>query len=459
MPRRTARSAGFALLLALTASLAGPGSAQQGEQVLLDVAAARLLGRQAMAEGRYDILRQVGVGLLARDAADPEAWLFIALSETAAQNERGAVQAARRAYRGAETPVLRFQAARVAALAQTRRDRHVSAEWWLRRAAQAAPDAAARAQAARDFRFVRARNPWDTKIGFSITPTNNINNGTFNDTVELAGLPFVVSPDAQALSGTQISTSVSTRYRLRERPRAATDVTALIYAEGYVLSDETEREAPMVSAGDYSYVALEAGVTHRWVPEGRRLPVSLSFQLGQSWYGGEGYATYGRLTLGQSLPLGAQTTLGGRLSYELQERNATDRTVDIFGVGVQLGHRLAGGDRLLGTLDWRGSDGGTSTTTYDEYRGRVSYRFGAPVQGAQLSLSAGLTWRDFPVSSLDPDGRQDLTSTLTASAVLTQVDYLGFSPTVDLRWRRTGSNIEFYETEELGLTLGFTSTF
>ena len=44
------------------------------------------------------------------------------------------------------------------------------AQLWLRRAMQVAPTKRQKALAVRDFRYVRLRNPWSTRLSFSVAP-------------------------------------------------------------------------------------------------------------------------------------------------------------------------------------------------------------------------------------------------------------------------------------------------
>ena len=68
------------------------------------------------------------------------------------------------------------------AQAQSSSGRKTLAQYWLRRAVEVAPTPATEARAIRDFKYLRATNPWSTRISFSITPDSNVNDGSANET-------------------------------------------------------------------------------------------------------------------------------------------------------------------------------------------------------------------------------------------------------------------------------------
>jgi hypothetical protein len=125
----------------------------------------------------------------------------------------GALEAARRANASADTDDERYAAAVELAAGNFVQERGLIAQFWLRRAAQVAPTEELREAAIRNFRAVRAQTPWSWSLGFSVVPSSNVNNGSRAETIEIAGLPFVLSGDAQALSGLEATLTGSVRYR------------------------------------------------------------------------------------------------------------------------------------------------------------------------------------------------------------------------------------------------------
>jgi hypothetical protein len=56
-------------------------------------------------------------------------------------------------------------------------------------------------------------------------------------------------------------------------------------------------------------------------------------------------------------------------------------------------------------------------------------------------------------------GREDRTVTLDATADLAELEQYGFMPSVTIRAERTQSTLGLYDTEKLGLELGWRSAF
>jgi hypothetical protein len=118
-------------------------------------------------------------------------------------------------------------------------------------------------------------------------------------------------------------------------------------------------------------------------------------------------------------------------------------------IGFSVGATLVASDSNNST--WRGLDLG------------LSYQVKAPVAGAQLSLSLGLDYRDYDAFDLGlymaPGGRQDQGISAGITAVLPQVQYMGFAPVLSLDLARRTSNVSRYDSRDLGLGLSFRSAF
>ena len=145
------------VLAVLVCLSAAPLAAQQVEMSLAD---ARVLATQAVVAGEFDLARELADQLLAANPDDRDALLVRAALETQAGDPDIGWAAGARAWRLANTPADRDEAARVTALAAANGDRCTLSGLWLRIALTSDPDDAARAQTITDARSIARRNPW-----------------------------------------------------------------------------------------------------------------------------------------------------------------------------------------------------------------------------------------------------------------------------------------------------------
>ncbi len=245
----------FAGLAAAGALWAGAAPAQ----VAVSIEEARGLAAALEAEGEREAAASVAAALLSRDPTDASAWIVVARIRRAAGDTEGALEAARRANATADTDDERYAAAVELAAGNFTLERGLIAQFWLRRAAQVAPTEELREAAIRNFRAVRAQTPWSWSLGFSVVPSSNVNNGSRAETIEIGGLPFVLSGDAQALSGLEATLTGSVRYRFEGFGGQPAQITAGMAIQRVTLSDEARDKAPEAEAGDYAFDAFEIG--------------------------------------------------------------------------------------------------------------------------------------------------------------------------------------------------------
>ncbi|MEL6683426.1 MAG: hypothetical protein AAFQ09_12410 [Pseudomonadota bacterium] len=218
-----------ALLFAL------PGSAQTTVDLSLDDA--RLLARQAVAAGEFELARDLATKLIEVNPDDRAALLILALAEPQIGDPDAGWAAGARAWRLSETQATRYEAARLTALAAANGERFTLSSIWLRIALTDAPDEAARTQTLEDARTVTRRNPWSTNLTFSLVPSNNVNSGTDEEEDEFGG---TFSEDAQALAGVRGTIGLSTRYRLNETAESRTTIGLNLQSSRVALEDDGE---------------------------------------------------------------------------------------------------------------------------------------------------------------------------------------------------------------------------
>lgn len=458
--------AGLGLAAALAGAAVPQGSSQPrapgtDTSVTLTPDQSRRLASDLIGAGEGDAARAILAALLERDPDDAVALLLLARAERAARRDRPAFRLARRAYGAAVEDGLRYAAAFGAAEALVMGGRVTRGQLWLRRAAQVAPDDAARAHVERQFRVLRRINPLSVNLSFSVVPSSNVNNGAQDGTVDLFGLPFQLSGTAQALSGVEAAAGVSLRYRLSETEARATEAGLMLFHRAVRLSDAARAIAPGARGSDFTFQAAEVSVRHRLrADDAAGGAWTGQAVLGRNWFGGSTLTDYLRLSAGRSLPLNQATALSLEVTGEWRDRrDQAARSSDSVEAVARLDHRRASGDRA--GLHFGLRDTGSASTAIDHsgILAGLRYALADPVAGVGLSAALDLEWRDYGADPLAPGGREDIHATLGVTATLHGVDYYGFSPTVELRARGVFSDVRIYDTREYGLRLGIVSNF
>ena len=444
--------------LAVALLFAGPAAAQ----VELSVEDARGLAVTLEAQGQREAAASVAASLLERDPTDAAALIVIARIRRADGDIDGALEAARRANANADTDDERYAAAVELAAGNFVQDRGLIAQFWLRRAAQVAPTEELREAAIRNFRAVRAQTPWSYTVGFSVVPSSNVNNGSRAETIQIAGLPFVLSGDARALSGLEITLSGSVRYRFEGFDGQPAQIFAGMAVQRVVLSDDAKQQAPQADAADYAFDAFEVGysqVVSSWTED---VVVRIDTLVGRNRYGGEPLSNYVRGGVVTNWAIDDRSLATVAASLERQVRlDQSDRSAwvtrldarriwqvndrgDVFGIGGGL--RRAQSDSI--EID------------NDAVLFSTDYTWNEPVIGpATLGLGLDLEYRNYDASPFSTDGRQDKRAALRATVGAPGWNFYGFGPTVTLEASRTVSNVSLYDAEDFGVRFGITSVF
>lgn len=435
---------------------AAPVAAQQ---IDLTPQEAFAFGMQQLGQGNPGVAFQIASALVQRSPESYNALMLLASSGSAIGKHDVSSDAGKRAFKVARNDAERGRAARLVAATHFRAKQHTRAELWLRRASVHAGTKAEEHIIKREFAAVRRQNPLTVSLNFSLAPNSNVNNGSSSETITIWNLPFRLSADAQALSGYEASLGINLNYRLSQTRKQSTSVGLSLFGRTFELSEESKTAAPDVKGSDYSYSVAELSITQKRVIFQKLGVTSLGAMTGQNWYGGDPLNRYKRLTLGQGFRIGQRTSGNLRFTREWQTSIASEVESQIRGTDLSFSHRLAKG----GTIDLSlGSKSTSSDDVFGEYKsGKLGlrYSFAKPVLGTRLSLSMGLEKRDYDLSRYDIDGRHDETLTAGISMVFTNIDYFGFSPSMNIDASRTSSNISLYDRESVGVRFGFQSNF
>lgn len=420
---------------------------------------------QAIDSGRPGLALQMADALLMRDADDVTALLLKARAARDLGQFDMAQSAAARAWSLSDSPATRFNSARIMAQILSSQDKRTRAQFWLRRAVHHAPDETARRIAVQDFRYVAARNRWNTQLNLALAPNSNINNGSVRDSTRILNFftrDYVLAElggAAVALSGLEASAGVTLRYRLLESPRHRTDLLLLGDLRRYSLSSEARRIAPGAKASDFALDSLNLGIDHRWRAAGQALEYQLGALIGTTRYGGAAYAEQGRLSFGVTRSFDGQTQIGLALAADVT-RGPRAPHADGGRIGVHLQHRHSGGTLLGARLSLSQSRAAVDSADFEDLRLDLLATPDWTVLGAEAQFGLSLRARDYDSYTLfSPDGRRDREAALSLTLSFTEAEVYGFIPTLTLEASRTGSNIGLFDVTRYGLQLGIRSAF
>lgn len=436
-------------------------AAQASAQAVLSPEQMRDLAGQAVLQGQAGLAFDLTGALIGRDDTDLDAHLIRSRAARNLGRNEDALTHARRAWALAEDQNARFAAALAMAQALSSSGRRTAAQLWLRRAVHIAPDDGLKQRAAEDFQYVRRQNPWSTALRFSIAPSSNINNGSRNETSELFGLPFefALEGEARALSGVEISTGLSTRYRLVNNDRKRTDLLFGLSHRTYILSEDAQDIAPDAEGSDFATSSVFVGLQEDYALPGGRARLGWNARFGRTWYAGDPLMTYTRIGANYRRVAGDNGMLSLSVNREDQVGEGTRLDATIWSGQLGYGMSLASGNTLSVSTSFVTSESDADYLDYTQRAISARYGLAKPIGPAQLEFGLTLSEKNHDRSNLTADGRNERSIQATVTAALPEMDFYGFIPTITLNAERTNANIDLYETENFGIQLGIRSAF
>lgn len=405
------------------------------------------------------LAKEISLALLQRDPNDVRALIILSRAERDFGNYEQAKDYGKRAWAHAETDVLKFAAALATAQALSSDGARTSSQFWLRRAADVAPDQRLKSIAIRDFRYVRDRNPWTTQFEFGITPSSNVNNGSKSETMEIDGLPYVLSGDARALSGVEYKLGVETEYSRKISEYTWLYVGASAKGKEYSLSSKAVEQAPNIDESELSYAEAELTFGTTFFPHPNGGPIDASMSFGRVWSGGQELSDYARANLQHFKRVGPHRFTFG-LSVEDQRRKDAEINSSVSWTGQAVwSKRLENGDTAQLNLAYRDTQSDGPAIAHEAGIAGIRYSFGKPIAGARIGLSYTFESRayDQPLYSTTP--REDKKNIFEVSAFLYNLELYGFAPEIGVSLIQNRSNVPLYETEEYGVSINFKSVF
>ncbi|WP_417523149.1 hypothetical protein [Marinovum sp.] len=432
----------------------------------LSLAEVRSLILRALDAGRPDIAGELALSLLRADPEDPFAHMVMSTVLMRAGNHVEARRAAKLAYRHAETPRQKHEAARVVAAAEARDERFVLGQLWMRRALQAAPSEPTRDRTKREYRALRSAAKLKFQLSGQIVPSSNVNNGAADRINVVEGIPVVgiLPATSQALSGTIAEVGGSFTYRLHRDETSETRLTGIGQVRRVAFSDEARKKAPQAEEADYGSTFAALGLAHHRSLGGAGGLASARLSFGQVWNGGERSYDLASGGLSYGFDLDPTLRLTASLDYQLRHNDAAG-IADVRTTGLRFSaiHRLANNDSLALSLGSTMAESENGQARAETRSAKLSYHRAEPIGPVSLSASFGVSETTYPDYRLlfwaVPGGREDSRRTAEVTFSFDQLDYLGFSPTLTVTSEQTHSNVSRFETEELSVSLGLRSVF
>lgn len=434
---------------------------EKPEAFNLQLDQAREVALNALRTGQPRLAFALSNGLLEADPENGHA-LYIKAKALGQLNEfKEARETAAAAYRVARTDLQHFESATLAAQLNFADERMTHSQIWLRRAAHYAPNDVLRNASVSAFRQVRQRNPLNVQLSFSVSPSDNVNNGSNSPLNIIDGTPVVgtLSPSAQAISGWVASLNVQGAYRFRETTKSETRIVA----RAFLRHVEFDNAVPGISSSDLASQRLQLGLSHIWAPDKSGF-WRLDVNGGRTWYAGDPFFDFVGLT-GQRVQKLTDTlrlSIGGGVEHQFDlTRPIFDSTV-WSGVGG-LTYALPGGSEIGISARYREIVSNGVNRNSQQWTGIVSYTHGRRIGPAKLSVHVGHSTLDFdryfvgPISV--PEGRVDSSWFGEISATIDAASYMGFVPVVSVRSEQSRSNISRFDVEQTGVTVGVRSEF
>ena len=424
----------------------------------------RALAQQALLQKRPDVTLQIAQALVSVNPNDAHALLMIAAAQAELDQPTPARKAAALAYRRAENPKQRLQAARIAAEQALVEEKPSLTQIWLRRAALHTTTDEQTDALARAYSRVRSINPWSLHLGLSIRPSDNVNNGSNSAFNVIEGISSVgvIDPASQALSGTIGTFDATLGYRLRGDARSRTTLRTRLQQREVQLSNEAKRLAPNASGNDFGWTYADVEIEHAFaVGERKGDHAKFALTQGALWTNDGKEYDFTRLSAERVwMPNSLNRfRLSGQASQFLREDSANDSTT--FSMTGGYDHKRANGDTAGLALTLRKAESDNANSRAEAASLKLSYSFGKKWGPAEASASLTYThsdYDDFTVLNQTP-GREDQSLNANLSLFFSDYDYAGFAPKVTLRASRRSSNISLFETREVSVIFGVQSKF
>lgn len=461
------------LLRRLTLVLALCTAGAVAAEVRLTLPEARGTAVRFLEAGRPDVALVLAEGVLLGAPGDHIALMLKsrALRDMGRTDE--AASAARAAWQGAANDRERYFAAMVMAQARASGGQRIPAQFWLRRAANLAPEEPLRKAAIADFRHVRSTTPAKLRFDLSVTPSDNLNDAPRSEVLRWGPFTHDLS---RPLSGVKLQFGADYTYRIALGQNARINLGGVYMGRRVRLSDEARALDPLARNRDFSVDVFGAILGYeKRAPDSRWIVRARLTQLRMLQNGYEDKlvgATVQRqklqdisdvtrldLSYGRALFAGLTGTV--KLGYEVETRHDdVPRDAVTREAGIDVEKSLAAGTLRLG-LSARDVESDSIIVAREQTRVELGYHHAKPIMGMipSLTLSYEKTLFDTAWAPLWQDRREDAEWGVSADVTLPALGVYGFAPEIGVSFRDRRSNYVPYETRGTNLRLGLKSVF
>lgn len=354
-----------------------------------------------------------------------------------------------------------YSAARQAAAVRYTQGKLIAAQWWLRRAANYAPNRAAADLNRSDFQTIREQTGIRSSFEFNISPSSNINNGVRDRVIDIGDNFILVFPTSSlALSGIEYSAQADIEFKLSQGPRHQTAFDISLYGKTYSLSDDAKRLAPFAKGSDYAEKSAIVGLTHAVLLKPNWGISEARISAGEIYSDRDEIRWFKRLDLSQSIPFGNGQQASATAYVEQQHPlRFGEPEATLWGLRTNYQHVFASNNAVGLSLETQVLDADVPTSTYRYSEVRLTYGLAKPILTLGLAFHAALSFKTYDEFSISLNGRRDRRTELGVTAVFNQVSFFGFSPSISAIAHDTKSNVGLYQTRGTSIKFGFRSRF
>lgn len=427
--------------------------------------------RQLLAAGQPAAAREIIAALRQLHPKDANLLVLLSQAERALKHTKTAVDAGAAAWVFAQTPAEKFASAVVAAQAHVDAEHFGRAEFWMRRAVQAAPSPQAKAVVGRDLTTLKQLNPLTVDINLGMAPSSNVNNGssrettTFKNIIASDGKPliFYLAPRALALSGFEVTGQVALKYRLRQSATSQTYANLGVFVRSVELSSKSKAAAPAARNLDYASQQISGGLTHLWSNAQKTKVNAVTFALTQSYSGGVANAQLAMLRFTRDWTLGNGDHLGAGFGVERIRFSPENQISYGRKLSGYWQHSFKNQDSLGFGFELSQVNSAAKAREYSGILTSGSYDFGSIGHKLSLTLGYQAELRHysglFPLSGAKVGARDDFRQSLTIDIGLQAFEFYGFTPFVNTEVSRTHSNADLYNSQNAQIGLSLKSSF
>ncbi len=432
---------------------------------------ARVVAQTSLRDGNPKLSYALTKGLLQANPKDGYSHYLQALALADLKKYKQARRSARKAYQHSQTDEQQYQSAQLAAKLSFADERLTLSQLWLRRAVEYAPSEATRDEMIGNFRRVRSRNPLRFSFQLSVTPSDNVNNGSNSakniingDSPTLSGLSSELSRSAQAISGIDTRLNLRGSYRLHQSKSQETRLNAQLSIRRVQFTESVDEDNPLIEEleeEDLSSTQTRVGISHLFGADSKGNSWQVNGDVGRVWFAQDPLFNFveGGVQRRQYLTDATYLSIGTAVEYQQDLTAPRDDSTIYSGFGA-INHAFDDGSRLALTLRYRKSESNNANRDSDRWTGTVRYALGRKIGPAKLNFSVGYSvlTGDFLTAGIATN-RRDKTTLGSITATMQDWSYLGFVPTVSLNTRRTRSNVSRFDLDQTSVSIGIKSEF